>query len=90
MKILEPRVVCDFSDTAVEQALIDLTNHHHRDSFGCILNVSVFDAMQAIHMMIDSRYFRQIHSVHVTPEFKEGEFSVHDDLNSVVWKSLGA
>ena len=89
MKILKPVVAADFSDAAVEQAIIDIENYTGKHCSRLILNVSIFDATHALTMLIDKRYFRGVSYIHVTPEFKEGEFSVQDDLNSVVLKSGG-
>jgi len=89
MKFIEPKIQCDCSEAAVEQAMIDMRNVHHKDNFALILNVSIFDVTDAISMMVDNKYFRDIRYVHITPEFKQGEFSIVDDLNSVIFWSKG-
>ena len=90
MKILIPSTACDLSEASVEQAILDIRHYHHKNVFALILNVSVFNVQTAIRMMIDDSIFRSVRYVHITPEFKDGEFSVQDELNAVIWKSPDA
>jgi hypothetical protein len=89
MKIIEPKIESDFSEAAVETALMDIRKSHHKDLFSLILHVSVFDVNGAVSMMLDDKYFRDIRYVHVTPEFRANEFSIQDDLNGVIFHSKG-
>jgi len=90
MKIIKPKKGWDFSEAAVEQAMLDMRMYHHKDNFALTLTVSVFDVRVALDIMIDDKRFRDVRYVFVTPEFRESEFSVQDDFNEVVWKSPGA
>lgn len=81
------KVESDFSEAAVEEAMIVMRNHHHKEPFACTLNVSVFDVRLAVSMMIDDHFFRNVRYVHITPELRDGEWSIVDELNQCYIKS---
>ena len=76
-----------FSEAAVEQGLIDMTNSHHKNILRVCLHVSIFDAQGAIHMMLENRWFDAVYDVHVTPKFQAGRFSIEDTMNETTFEA---
>ncbi len=60
----------------------------HKDTgllpYNLELTVSVFDVNDAVSMMIDSKMFNCIGYVHITPEYKSGEWCLSDTFNEVL------
>jgi len=88
MKEIKMKVSMDFSEAAVEQALIDI--HHEAKERPLISNltISVFDMQVAAMMLIDSRNFCPIRSFTVSSAFSSGEWKIEANgyfIKSASW-----
>ena len=87
MRIITKSIYHPFSDAAIEEDIKLMRNEHHKEPWGLTLNISVFDVNHAVSIMIDKKYFEAVKYVHISPEFREGEYSLVDELNQVIVKS---
>lgn len=81
MKELELAVACDFSEAAIEAAILAMRNHHHKEVYCLELTVSVFDVRCAIRMMIDDHIFSAIRDIKITPNFEISRWRLEDSFN---------
>jgi hypothetical protein len=80
MKELKLPVEASFSECAIEDATALIKNETQSEAWLLELHVSVFEAHEAVHMMIDSHRIRH---VHITKEFQQGRYCLTDIVNQI-------